>query len=311
MVKATDHLDNQVHAVRGFNRFYTRRIGLLSDAILGSRFSLAEMRVLWEIAHSDQATGSWLERSLGMHASQVSRIVGRFREQGLVASSPDARDARIRRLRLTEKGHRTFAPLDARSSTEVRAMLEAMPPGDRGELVGAMGAIRSVLQKDPVAGWIMRLRAPEPGDYGWVVERHGAIYAQEYGWDESFEGFVAELVGRFVKELKPGREECWIAEHEGERVGCVFLVERSKTVGQLRMLLVEPSARGHGIGTALVEQCIRTARACGYKKLMLWTNDVLREARAVYEKKGFHLVRQEKHRSFGKGLVGQFWERDL
>src|SRR5258706_4260156 len=303
-----DHLDHQIAAVRAFNRFYTRRIGLLEEGVLESDYSLPEMRILWELAQSDQVSASWLQAALGMDAAYVSRIVRRFRDDGLATSIPDPKDARIRRLRLTDKGRRAFEPLDRRSSAQVRAILERLPTGDRGELVGAMTSIRAVLEKPSPGAWMVRLRDPRPGDFGWVVARHGAIYAQEYGWDATFEGLVAEIVGRYVREFSPRREQCWIAESEGERVGCVFLVERSQTVAQLRLLLVEPRARGHGIGRTLVSECVRTARACGYRKLMLWTNDVLRAARRVYEQEGFELVKQEKHRSFGRTLVGQYWE---
>ena len=304
-------LDAQVAAVRQFNRYYTRRIGLLDERMLGSDFSLPEMRILWELSQSDQVTASWLEAELGMHVSSVSRTLRRLREMGLLTFKPDPRDARMKRLRLTEKGRRTFGPLDLRSSDEVRAMLLELADGRRGQLVGAMAAIRAALDPPASQGWITRLRDPRPGDYGWLIERHGAIYAQEYGWDASFEGLVAEIVGRYVKRLKPKREQCWIAESRGERVGCVFLVERSKTVAQLRLLLVEPGARGHGIGRELVQQCVRTAHAIGYRRLILWTNDVLRAARHLYQDAGFKLVKQEKHRSFGHDLVGQYWELEL
>jgi len=307
----TDLLAAQVDAVRAFNRFYTRRIGLLHGEILGSEFTLPEMRIFWELSQAEWRSAAWLESSLGMDAAYLSRIVRKFRDQGLLASAPDPRDGRIRRLTLTEKGRRRFAPLERRSSAEVRQILERLSTGDRGTLVHAMGAIRQVLDKDGVEGGVITLRDPRPGDYGWVVERHGAVYAMEHGFDSTFEGLVAGIVGGYLRDRNPARERCWIADHDGERAGCVFLVERSRWVGQLRLLLVEPSARGHGIGAALVDECIRAARRIGYRKLFLWTNDILHAARAIYLKKGFRLVKSEKHRSWGHDLVGQSWELKL
>lgn len=299
--------DREVAAVRAFNRFYTRRIGLLDEGVLGSEFSLPEMRILWEVAQSDQVSASWLETELGLHASKLSRTLRRFREAGLVAFAADARDARIKRLSLTERGRRKFDPLDRRSSAEVRLLLDSLSSGDRGRLLAGMAAIRAVLERPPAEGAITRFRDPRPGDFGWVVERHGALYSREYGFNAAFEGLVAEIVGRYVKNLKPRREACWVAESGGERVGCIFLVERSRTVAQLRLLLVEPGARGRGIGRELVRQCVRTARACGYRRLMLWTNDILHAARRIYEAEDFRLVKEEKHTGFGRPVVGQTW----
>jgi N-acetylglutamate synthase-like GNAT family acetyltransferase len=223
----------------------------------------------------------------------------------------DAKDGRVRRLRLTEKGRRAFEPLERKSGEEVRRLLDDLPSGSRDELVSAMSAIQAALEKRPLEGLVLQLRAPRAGDFGWVVERHGVLYAQEYGWDASFEGLVAGIVAKFACDPKPARQRAWIAEREGERLGCVFLVEKSKTVGQLRLLLVEPTARGRGVGRALVRECIRTANTIGYRKLMLWTNDVLHSARRIYQREGFRLVKQEKHRSWGHDLVGQYWELSL
>jgi DNA-binding MarR family transcriptional regulator/GNAT superfamily N-acetyltransferase len=306
-----DLLDRQVTAVRAFNRFYTRRVGLLNEALLGSDYSLPEMRILWELAQSDQVSAAWLEHALGMDPAYVSRILRDFREAGLVSSVADPKDARIKRLRLTESGKKAFAPLDRRSGAEVKAILEKLSTGDRGELVKSMETVQRVLERPVDDSWMLRIREPLPGDFGWVVERHGALYAQEYGWDATFEGLVAEIVAKYLRERKPGRDRCWIAENKGERVGCVFLVQRSASIGQLRLLLVEPRARGHGIGRALVGECVRAARACRCRKLVLWTQGNLHAAHRIYEAEGFRLVKQEKHRSFGHNLVGQYWELKL
>jgi DNA-binding MarR family transcriptional regulator/GNAT superfamily N-acetyltransferase len=307
MARDTHHLDRQVATIRGFNRFYTRRIGLLDEHFLGSDFSLPEMRVLWEIGDSGQVTASRLEHHLGLDAGYVSRLVRKLREAGLVESSPDAKDARVKRLALTDKGRRTFAPLERRSAAEAREILEALSPGDRGQVVGAMESIRRVLEREPHEGYLLRLREPRPGDLGWVVARHGALYAQEYGWDFRFEGLVAEIVGRFAATRKPGREHCWIAEHQGERVGSVFLVEKSRLVGQLRLLLVEPEARGRGVGRALVRECIRAARANRYRKLVLWTNEALVAARRIYAGEGFRRIRTDRSTPFSQ----EYWELAL
>ena len=301
------HLDRQIDAIRGFNRFYTRRIGLLREHFLGSGFSLPEMRILWEIEGSDQASVSWIEAELGLDAGYVSRLVKKLRETGLVESRADAKDRRIRRLRLTEKGRRTFAALEQRSAAEVRGILEAIPAGDRGEMVASMQSIRTVLERKPSAGHVLQLREPRAGELGWVVARHGAIYAQEYGWDATFEGLVAGIVGRFATRFKSGRERCCIAEHQGERVGCVFLVEKSRTVGQLRLLLVEPQARGRGVGRALVRECVRAARANRYRKLVLWTNESLLAARRIYAEEGFKRIRTDRSTPFSQ----EYWELAL
>jgi GNAT superfamily N-acetyltransferase len=241
-----------------------------------------------------------------MDAGYVSRLVRKLREAGLVDSQPDPGDARVRRLRLTEKGRRAFAPLDKRSAAEVRGTLEAVPTGDRGQLVGAMETIRAVLEKPPNEAMTLQLRAPRAGDFGWVVERHGVLYAREYGWDTTFEGLVAEIVAQFASHPKPARERCWIADHRGERLGSIFLVERSRTVGQLRLLLVEPQARGRGVGRALVQECVRSARALGYRKLALLTNEALDAARHIYAQEGFRRIRKDRSR-----YSNEYWELGL
>ena len=237
----------------------------------------------------------------------MSSLVKKLRETGLVESRADAKDRRIRRLRLTDKGRRTFAALEQRSAAEVRGILEAIPAGDRGEMVASMQSIRTVLERKPSAGHVLQLREPRAGELGWVVARHGAIYAQEYGWDATFEGLVAGIVGRFATRFKSGRERCCIAEHQGERVGCVFLVEKSRTVGQLRLLLVEPQARGRGVGRALVRECVRAARANRYRKLVLWTNESLLAARRIYAEEGFKRIRTDRSTPFSQ----EYWELAL
>lgn len=300
-----------VAAVRRFNRFYTRRIGLLNGALVGADFSLPEMRVLWELAHGADVTATALRRGLGMDGGQLSRMLRSLRERGLVKTVASRSDGRVRHLELTARGHKAFAPLEQRQDDEVSKVLAGIPADDHARLVGAMDSIETLLDAKPREPGAFVIREPRPGDYGWVVHRHGALYAQEYGWDASFEALVAEIVAKFIREYQPRREHCWIAESRGGIAGCVFLVERSARVAQLRLLLVEPSARGLGIGSALVSECIRFARAAGYRKMMLWTNDILHAARHIYQRAGFQLVEQEKHTSFGHRLVGQNWELPL
>jgi DNA-binding MarR family transcriptional regulator/N-acetylglutamate synthase-like GNAT family acetyltransferase len=306
MGRDTDHIE----AVRRFNRFYTRRIGILNDGILGSELSLAEMRVLWEIAHKEHITAKELETRLGMDSGYMSRVVRNFRDHGLVTTQASEIDGRVKHLKLTRKGSQWMAVLERKARDEVRAIVGKLPGGHQDRLVAAMGTIESLLEPQAAEHWPYPylLRDPKPGDFGWVIHRHGALYAQEYRWDATFEALVAEIVAKYIRDYQPDREHCWIAEHEGEIAGCVFLVERSAHVAQLRLLLVEPSKRGMGIGAALVKECTRFARGAGYRKIMLWTNDVLHAARHVYERAGFKLVKSEKHRSFGHDLVGQTWE---
>ena len=301
----------RVDAVRRFNRFYTRRIGVLQEGLLQSPFSLAEARVLYELTHRDAPAAAELGRDLGLDAGYLSRILRGLRRRGLVGRRPSASDGRRSLLGLTRRGRAAFATLDERSRLEVGAMLEALPPGGQGRLVESMGTIERLLGGAPRAAAPYVLRAPHPGDMGWVVHRHGVLYAQEYGWDERFEALVAEIVARFVKTFDARRERCWMAEADGEVVGSVFLVRQSRSVARLRLMLVEPRARGMGIGTRLVGECIRFARQAGYRKITLWTNSVLRAARHIYERSGFRLVHEEKHHSFGHDLVGETWDLKL
>jgi DNA-binding MarR family transcriptional regulator/GNAT superfamily N-acetyltransferase len=302
-----------VEAVRHFNRFYTRRIGVLQEGLLKSPFSLAEARVLYELAHRESPAASELARDLGIDAGYLSRILKSFEKLALVRRTRSKSDGRQSNLSLTAKGRRTFATLDAQSSEEVHAMTAKLTRASRGQLAGAMQTIERLLGGDETASPAVPyvLRPHQPGDMGWVAHRHGVLYAQEYGWDESFEALVAEIAAKFIRKFDPQRERCWMAERAGVIVGSVFLVKRSKSVAQVRLLLVEPDARGLGIGRRLVEECIRFARQKGYRKIMLWTNDVLTAARKIYEQAGFQLVEESRHHSFGKDLMGQNWEFHL
>jgi DNA-binding MarR family transcriptional regulator/N-acetylglutamate synthase-like GNAT family acetyltransferase len=306
--------EQRVEAVRRFNRFYTQQVGVLHEGLLESSFSLTEARVLYELAHRDGPTASALGRALGLDAGYLSRILRGFERRALLERRPAQADARQHLLCLTRAGQEAFATLDARSQADVGALLGRLSEADQGRLTGAMRTLETLLgapaEPGGAAGTCV-LRAHRPGDMGWVVQRHGALYAQEYGWDERFEALVAHIVARFVERLDPGRERCWIAERDGERVGSVFLVKRSPTVAQLRLLLVEPQARGLGIGGQLVDACVGFARQAGYRKVTLWTNSVLTAARSLYRQAGFRRVRTERHRSFGQALVGETWELAL
>jgi DNA-binding MarR family transcriptional regulator/N-acetylglutamate synthase-like GNAT family acetyltransferase len=281
---------------------------VLREEYLESPFSLTEVRVLYELANRGESTASELGEELGLDAGYLSRILSGFQKHGLIRKRPSEADGRRRLLRLTERGREAFAPLDARSRSEIGAMLGGMSIAGQERLVEAMRAIERLLsfRPDPAVPYL--LRPPQPGDMGWVVHRHGVLYAREYGWDERFEALVAGIVAKFIQLYDPRVERCWIAERDGEVVGCVFLVRESEEVAKLRLLLVEPEARGLGIGSRLVEECIRFARQAGYLKITLWTNDVLNSARRIYEAMGFQLVHEKPHRSFGHDLVGQTWE---
>ncbi len=310
---APRELEQRVEAARRFNRFYTRQIGVLHEAAYNSPFSLTEVRVLYELAHRDQPTATALGRDLGLDAGYLSRILRGFERRGLVLKTRSPADGRQSHLSLTAQGRKVFGPLNARSHDEVAAMLGGLSAAAQARVVGAMQTIERLLgdraESLPPASCV--LRPPLPGDLGWVVHRHGAVYAQEYGYNEQFEALVAEIVAHFVQRYDAKRERCWIAEQGGEPVGSVFLVERSKTVAQLRLLLVDPMARGSGLGTRLVDECVRFARRAGYRKITLWTQSELRAARRLYQAAGFHVVRKERNHSFGKDLVSETWELEL
>ncbi|MGE5483528.1 MAG: GNAT family N-acetyltransferase [Ignavibacteriales bacterium] len=303
-----DSREDRIAYIRAFNRFYTRKTGVLREGLLHSPYSLTEARILWELAHRDQPTASELVRELGVDAGYLSRTLARFERQGLVARERSERDGRQLLLRLTDKGRDAFSLLDRRSRDEVADLLDDLSEEEQERLVKAMQSIESVFQKGLKFAGPFFLRPHEPGDMGWVVHRHGVLYAQEYGWDERFEALVAGIVADFVNNYKPEKERCWIAEMNGEIVGCVFVVQAAEAVARLRLLLVEPKARGLGLGTRLVKECIRFARKAGYEKVVLWTNSVLVEARRIYEREGFKLIAEEAHNSFGHDLVGETWE---
>ena len=304
-------LDRRVAAVRSFNRFYTRQIGVLQEGYLQSRFSLAEGRVLYELAQRDEPTATEVAQSLNLDAGYLSRITAKFVDQDLVAKLPSAADRRQFRLKLTTKGRRAFAGLDHRSHEEVAVMLGRLTASEQERMVKAMQTIEAMLGAPGTDKPPYLLRPHQPGDMGFVVARHGVLYTEAHGWDLSFEALVAEIVAEFIKKFDPRRERCWIAEIDGEPVGSVFLVKASDAVAKLRLLLVEPKARGLGIGSRLVDECIRFARQSGYKSITLWTQSVLTDARRIYQNAGFARVREEPHTSFGHQLIGETWERTL
>jgi DNA-binding MarR family transcriptional regulator/predicted N-acetyltransferase YhbS len=306
-----DDLGARIDAVRRFNRFFTRQIGVLREGLLHSPYSLIEARILFEIAHRDELTASDLSRELSLDPGYLSRILARLEQQGLIDKVRSEIDGRRRLLSLTPEGEDAFSLLDDRSREEVAEMLGELSEGDQRRLLEAMHTIEDILDTGFKFSEPFFLRQHEPGDMGWVVHRHGVLYAQEYGWDERFEALVAQIVADFINNYDPVKECCWIAEMSGEIVGCVFLVKASDTVAKLRLLLVEPKARGLGLGTRLVEECIRFARRGGYTTLTLWTNSVLDAARRIYEEHGFELVEEGEHHSFGHNLVGQNWELAL
>ncbi len=308
----------RITALRAFNRFYTRRIGVLHEGLLDSRFSLAESRLLWELAHGEYTTTTKLARTLDLDTGYLSRLLRGFKERGLVKASRSAADARQTRLSITAAGRRAFAPLDRNSQAEVAALLSPLSDAQQQELLAAMARIEVLLGARAKAQAFV-LRAHRPGDIGWVVSRHGALYAQDYGWDMRFEAMVAQIAARFVEQFDAAREACWIAERDGGNIGSAFLVQArdeatqviEPDTAQLRMLLVEPSARGLGLGVALVNECQRFARQVGYKRIRLWTNSLLLAARGIYERAGYRLLASQAHHSFGKNLVGETWELSL
>ena len=307
MVAITD----PVAAVRHFNRFYTRQIGLLDEGLHHSPFSLTEVRVMYEIFHHPGITATRVGEVLALDAGYLSRILRGLRRQGLVSARTSAADRRRRTLTLTDRGLHTFEGLNARSSEEVGTMLARLSGPQRRELVRAMRGIEGLLGGPAVSSDEVVLRGPLPGELGWVVKRHGEIYTAEYGWNAEFEGLVAGIVGQFVTSFDPRVERCWIAELRGEPAGSIFLVEDAAKVAKLRLLLVEPWARGHGAGTRLVDACLAFARDVGYAKVRLWTNAELDAARRLYERAGFRMVEETRGRRFGQHQVFQTWELDL
>jgi DNA-binding MarR family transcriptional regulator/predicted GNAT family acetyltransferase len=307
----TTDTSQYVEAVRRFNRFYTKQIGVVSEQYLRSPFSVTEARVIYELAHHEQTTATELGNDLDLDAGYLSRILHDFQKRALIDKQPCESDGRQSLLRLTEKGQEAFAMLNARSHSGIEAMLRKVPTADQNRLIEAMHTIEGLLGTQSESKVAYILRPQQAGDMGWVVQRHGVLYAEEYGWNEQFEALVAEIVARFLQNYDPKREHCWIAEKDGENIGSVFLVKKSDMVAKLRLLLVEPKARGLGVGRRLVDECIRFARNAGYQKITLWTNSVLIAARHIYEKTGFRLIEEERHHSFGHDLVGETWELEL
>jgi DNA-binding MarR family transcriptional regulator/N-acetylglutamate synthase-like GNAT family acetyltransferase len=303
--------EQEVAAVRAFNRFYTRKLGVLDQQLLKSPFSLSEARVLYELAHRQNLSAKEIGAELGLDAGYLSRIVQNFDEGGLITREPLPSDRRQYRLALTAKGRQTFAKLDRSMQDEVAAMLAKLPHDGTARLIGAMALIERLLSESRALSSPAILREPRPGDMGWVVQSHGAFYAREYGFDSSFEGLVAEIAARFLASFDASRERCWIAEIEGTQVGSIFLVRHTDDVAKLRLLLVEPAGRGQGLGQRLVGECVAFAKASGYRKITLWTQSILVAARKIYQEAGFKLVATEPHRSFGQSLIGETWELEL
>lgn len=310
--KTHSPMDVHVKALRGFNRFYTRRIGVLNP-YLGSELSLTEVRVLYELAHRDQPTATELAQDLALDSGYLSRILRRFETRHWLERVPSPADARQSLLALTPAGHKAFAPLQQKSRDEAADLLAPLADDDRHQLIAAMDRVQRLLEpasgkgKPPVAV----LRDPQAGDMGWVVQQHGELYAREYGFDTEFEALVADIVARYVRNYRAEWERCWMAELDGERVGSAFVVRKSKTVAQLRMLILTPKARGLGLGARLTDECIAFARSKGYKKMLLWTNSCLGVARDIYARRGFKLVKSEAYQGFGQSLVGETWELKL
>lgn len=301
--------DARVAAIRAFNRFYAKRIGVMRDRAQPSRFSLTEARVLYELATLEEPTATTIRASLDLDPGHLSRILRRLEDDGLLTRVPAPRDRRQSTFTLTPAGHEAFAPLDQAARRDISELMKRLPPPAQEALVAALSSASTLLGDGTLPAWT--LRAPEPGDIGWVIARHGALYAEEYGFDHRFEALVAQVAGAFLATRDPARERCWIAEANGVRLGSVFLVRKSDSVAKLRLLLVEPTARGLGLGKALVETCIAEARALGYQGITLWTNDVLVAARAIYRACGFRLVASAPHSDFGPTMVGEDWSLDL
>jgi DNA-binding MarR family transcriptional regulator/N-acetylglutamate synthase-like GNAT family acetyltransferase len=307
--------ERRIAVVRRFNRFYTRQIGLLRKTYLDSPYSLGEMRVLYEIAHGDAPTATNIARGLDLDAAYLSRMLGDFEKRGVVTRKTSDKDARQSHLALTARGRKMFAPLEQQSQRQIGAILAKLPPADQTRLIAAMETIEGLLEGDSHATAKPKhefiLRRPRHGDFGWIVKRHAELYAEEYGWTEAFEGLCAQIVADFINNYDPKLDRCWIADHDGENVGSVMLVNDSPGVARLRLLLVDPKARGLGLGAQLTEECIRFAREAGFRKIVLWTHNVLKAARYIYENAGFQLVRTERHKKWSRPVIGEHWELTL
>ena len=301
----------QINAVRRFNRFFTRKIGVLREGLLHSPYSLTEARIIFELAVQGRLTPSDLCRELGLDPGYVSRTLNKLNQQNIIEKIRSDSDGRQRLISLTGEGEKVAGMLSQRSNEEAGEMLAGLAPEERTRFLDAMNVIQTILDSGLKYSEPFYIRNHEPGDLGWVIRRHGLLYSQEYGWDERFEAFVAEVCADFINNYNPQKERCWIAEMNGRQVGSVFCKMETADVAKLRMLLVDPSARSLGLGRRLVDECLRFAKRTGYKKITLWTNDILTAAARIYREKGFSLVREEPHQSFGKDLVGQYWELQL
>ena len=304
-------LNQRVEALRRFNRFYTKQIGVLREGLLDSPFPLPEAGVIYELANRRQTTASELCRPLAIDAGYLSRILRRFRNQGLIIQRQSETDGRRRLIRLTDRGRKAFMLLDRRSRNENASLLQDLGDSDQRKLLAAMETIEGLLVSGAAPARVYVLRTHEPGDMGWVVQRHGALYAEEYGWDQTFESLVARVTAEFIDNFQPAREQCWLAEIQGDIVGSIFVVEKTKTIAKLRLMIVDPRARGMGIGRRLVNEAIRFATRHGYRRMTLWTMNVLLPARYIYSTSGFELVAEKPVRSFGRDLISETWELDL
>lgn len=306
-------IEHRADSVREFNRFYMSRIGVLGDVFLDSEFSVSEVRLLYELAHRDRPTASKIGEATGLDPAYLSRTLRKFEKQGFITTVPGA-DRRCRLLMLTPAGRKAFAPLERKARNAIVELLQPLATTEQQKMIASMQAIR-VLLGDPDATskqkGLYLIRPPAPGDLGWIVHRHGVLYAEEYGYDQRFEGLIAEVVGGFARSEKPERERCWVAECDSDIVASIFLLARSATVAQLRLLLVEPKARGAGLGRRLVEEAIRFARTAGYQRIRLWTQSELKPARKLYQSVGFKIVGQEAHEGFGRKLKAEVWELKL
>jgi DNA-binding MarR family transcriptional regulator/GNAT superfamily N-acetyltransferase len=308
MAAPAPHAEQRVAAVRRFNRFYTQHLGVLAHGWLGSAFSLTEARVLFEIKKRNRATARDIARDLGLDAGYLSRILRRFHKSGLIRKDVSPHDGRQSFLSMTPRGRKAFDPLETRTERQVGAVLGRLSAPEQNHLVSAMRAIETLIASEPKGQSEIILRRPRPGDLGWVVARHAELYAREYGWVENFEGLCAQIVADFVSRHDPRCERCWIAEMDGQNVGSIFLVKETEKVARLRLLLVDPVARGRGLGTRLTDECIRFASQCRYQSITLWTHRVLTAARHVYERAGFRLTSSEPRRSFGQDVISEHWD---
>ncbi|UCE11514.1 MAG: MarR family transcriptional regulator [Candidatus Thorarchaeota archaeon] len=304
-------LEQSIGEVRRFNRFYTKRIGLLNQGLLETRFSLTQARIIFELAQQDKTVSTDLVRKLDIDPSYLSRILTAFEKNGLIQKAKSETDSRQRILTLTPMGRKSFKELNEKASQEIREMLIALSSDDRLRFLNATKAIQRILNPDEMSAPSYLLRPHGAGDIGWITHRHGVLYAEEYGWDETFEALVADILVKFIQSNDPKRERIWIAEQDGEKVGSIVLVDAGNQVSQLRLLLVEPKARGKGIGRRLIQECIDFSKSRGYNKIRLWTQKNLDAARHLYRKAGFVCVSEKPHRSFGHNLIEEFWELNL